>query len=108
VESSNCQDSSTDTESSTSSQSASELSDVEEDYIGISNKPSVLSPYATVIAAKTCTYIRATAGLLNSAAEKLGVPEAKQSKSSVHYNNIKTRKSMMDESLIKFRNATFH
>jgi len=49
VESSNCQDSSTDAESS---QSASELSDIEEEYIGISNKPSVISPYATVIAAK--------------------------------------------------------
>jgi len=37
--------------------------------------------------------------LLNSAAEKLGVPEAKRGKSSVHYNNIKTRKSMMDDSV---------
>jgi len=107
----NYQDSSsaTDSDCSASVSSANEDSEQSEfEENSLSTRPSVLSATATKISAKTRTSVRATAGLLNSAAEKLGVPQAKRCKSSVYNHNIKTREAMMDQSLVKFRNASFH
>ena len=69
---------------------------------------SVMSQEISVVAAKKLSSIRSTSELINVAADNLGVPMAKRSYITVYRQNLKTRQTLLDEGLIKLRNAVYH